>query len=328
MKSSENEKAEQAKRVLFIYKKFLSGNNFTVNDLINILKDEGFINTSERSIQRDISIIRKMDESLQFDHEGHAKKWSLSGFAKLSTTNLKLKEEELLSFYMLKGYLKNFKGTVIEDDIKAITKKLEELAPGEGIHDELLITEENFGQYDYSSHPNILIDLIKYANEKTWIKFDYLRYKDDRIKNYTVFPHGIFHYSGIFYLIAYYPIKKILRNYAIQKISNLEESYEPHNRIPKFDEEDFEKHNFGAHYGDPVDIELRIPPEAAKFYEHRIWHISQKLRTQKDGSLKLTMTVPIVSELVEWILSANHKIEIISPQRLKDAVNEALKTNT
>ena len=319
-----NSKSEQARRVLFIYKKLLSGNQFSVHEMINLLS-EHFNNISERSIQRDFQIIQNMDDTVEKFREGHSIIWKISNFTKNQAEKINISQDELFSFYVLKAYLKNFKGTKVEYEINRLTSQLENIAPGDALAESLLITEQNFGHYDYSVRYSLILSIIRFINEKTWISFEYTRIIDNKTAIYNVFPYRLYIYSGTIYLIAYYKKKKGYRSFAVQNINNLQDLSIPYTKVPELNLDDFSKQSFGAHTGKPEEISLQIKKDSVKYFENRFWHISQKLKPQKDGSLIIDMVVPIVPELIYWIISWHKAIKILKSSALSDIVKQTLK---
>ncbi|MCX6153177.1 MAG: WYL domain-containing protein [Candidatus Kapabacteria bacterium] len=323
MPEKNKENFEQARRVLFIFKRLLSGETFTVKELQQELSEK-FYSISERTIQRDLKLVQEMDESVERFHQEHQIVWKMSNYSKSKSESIKISENEMFSYYVLKAYLKNFKGTIVEDEINKLTTHLENIAPGDALAEATLISEQNFGQYNYGKYNDIILTLIRFINEKSWISFNYTRIVDAKTASYQVFPQCLFIYSGSVYLIAYYKKKNSFRSFAIQNIKNLEE-YQSTSKVPEFSLQEFSKFSFGAHSGEPVDITLHIKQEYVKYFENRFWHISQKFKIQKDETAIIEMKVPIVPELINWVCSWHEAIKVIKPIRLIDEVQEALE---
>ena len=79
--------------------------------------------------------------------------------------------------------------------------------------------------------------------------------------------------------------------------------------------------NFGFMHGKPFSVSVAITtPEAVAYVSERIWSEDQKLDSQTDGSLHLTMTAHSAPEVVSWILSLGSAAEVLTPQWLRDEV--------
>ena len=77
--------------------------------------------------------------------------------------------------------------------------------------------------------------------------------------------------------------------------------------------------------GKPVDVHLRFKRRAVPLIIERLWHPSQQMFENEDGTLDLTMHVAIVPELVRWVQSWGDDIAVLAPTSLDDTVLEACR---
>lgn len=85
---------------------------------------------------------------------------------------------------------------------------------------------------------------------------------------------------------------------------------------------------FGFDVEEPFTATVRFAPGAASVYvRERIWSRDQKLETDKAGRLVLHFTARNMDEVVSWVLGFGPQAEVISPERLREAVaNAAMET--
>jgi len=57
-----------------------------------------------------------------------------------------------------------------------------------------------------------------------------------------------------------------------------------------------------------------------RIMEETIWHPSQVLEKQKDGSMIMTLRVTDTVDLYSWILGWGEKIEVLEPPELRKEV--------
>jgi predicted DNA-binding transcriptional regulator YafY len=82
---------------------------------------------------------------------------------------------------------------------------------------------------------------------------------------------------------------------------------------------------FGVVGGAPKKIKIWFSPEVAGYIKERIWHASQTIHQQRDGSIIFEADVAQTEELISWIMSWGAKAEVLEPQSLKDDIHaEAL----
>ncbi len=58
--------------------------------------------------------------------------------------------------------------------------------------------------------------------------------------------------------------------------------------------------------------------------KERIWHPTQEIREGEDGSLVVTLEVPINYEIVSWILGFGSAAEVLNPASLKERIAREL----
>jgi predicted DNA-binding transcriptional regulator YafY len=85
----------------------------------------------------------------------------------------------------------------------------------------------------------------------------------------------------------------------------------------------FEKALFIAP-GDPRPVELVFTKTIRPFIMPRRFHETQSLSALPDGTLRMTLTVPIDFETVNWILSFGANVAVVSPPELRDKVKAEL----
>ena len=83
-------------------------------------------------------------------------------------------------------------------------------------------------------------------------------------------------------MVAFVPEYGQLRTFAVDRIRSLsltEERFEPVDR-----EEDAFAHSLGVHQGAPERIEIEFDPRIARYVKERLWHSSQEIEEQADGT--------------------------------------------
>ena len=141
------------------------------------------------------------------------------------------------------------------------------------------------------------------------------------IEPYFIEPAAAGHAS---YVIAYCLYKKTVRIFKIERIESAEMTSEHYTIPADFDANEF----FGSSWGIVVEgeaktVRLRIrEPEIMRIMEETIWHPSQVLEKQKDGSMIMTMRVTDTYELLSWILGWGEKVEVLEPPEIRQAVIE------
>lgn len=98
--------------------------------------------------------------------------------------------------------------------------------------------------------------------------------------------------------------------------------------VPRdFNLNDFLGDAWGVYRGEPTfDVEVLFTPDAAPLVVETVWHHSQKVKKQKDGSVILSFRVDGLSEIVYWVLGWSGRAKVIKPKELRTLVVEHLRS--
>ena len=141
------------------------------------------------------------------------------------------------------------------------------------------------------------------------------------IEPYYIEPAAPGHAS---YVVGYCHLKKGIRTFKIERIESAELTDEHYTIPADFDANEF----FGSSWGIVVEGEIKtvrlkiVDPEIMRIMEETVWHPSQVLEKQKDGSIIMTLKVTDTIDLFSWILGWGEKIEVLEPPGIREAVIE------
>ena len=107
-------------------------------------------------------------------------------------------------------------------------------------------------------------------NKETWRKVD---------------PYRIWFFNGTFYLIAYCHYRDEVRVFAIDRIKMLHKTKDQFEIAEDFNFEDFMRPSLGVFQGKPTNVKIKFVVEVAGYIAEKVWHESQKIREQNDGSI-------------------------------------------
>jgi len=82
----------------------------------------------------------------------------------------------------------------------------------------------------------------------------------------------------------------------------------------------FMKSSFGVFHGDPVTVKIWFSHDIAGYISEKIWHETQNIEPQEDGSILFTAEVAGTDEIKFWILNWGAKAIVLEPQSLRDEI--------
>ncbi|MBM4463527.1 MAG: transcriptional regulator [Chloroflexi bacterium] len=139
------------------------------------------------------------------------------------------------------------------------------------------------------------------------------------IEPYYIEPAAPGHAS---YVVGHCHLKNAVRTFKIERIESAQLTSEAYTIPPDFDANAF----FGSSWGIVVEGEVKTvrlkirDPEIMRIMGETVWHPSQVLEKQKDGSMIMTLRVTDTYELLSWILSWGQKMEVLEPAELRKEV--------
>lgn len=144
------------------------------------------------------------------------------------------------------------------------------------------------------------------------------------IEPYFIEPAAAGHSS---YVIAYCHRAGEIRNFKVERIEDIQVTGEAYTIPADFDANKY----FGSAWGVVVEgeaktIRLRFSPMVARIIEETVWHPSQVLKRQKDGSVVITLQVMDTVDLYSWILSWGDRVEVLEPMEMREEVLQTAKS--
>jgi len=143
------------------------------------------------------------------------------------------------------------------------------------------------------------------------------------IEPYFIEPAAASHSS---YVIAYCHRTKSQRTFKIERIEAIEATSKPYVIPSDYDANEFLGSSWGIVVkGEVKTIKLKFDPEIARIIEETVWHPSQMLDKQSDGSVIMTLRVTDTVELYSWILGWGEKVEVLKPEALRQRIMETIE---
>jgi len=92
-------------------------------------------------------------------------------------------------------------------------------------------------------------------------------------------------------------------------------------KVPEdFNLDDFMGASFGVYQGEPVYIKVWFHPDVAGYIKEKIWHESQQIHQQDDGSIIFEAEVAGTDEIRFWIMTWGSKAEVLGPESLREEI--------
>jgi predicted DNA-binding transcriptional regulator YafY len=278
--------------------------------------------TTKRTVYRDFRMLENLGIPLYNDNG----KWAINESSFLPPVRFSTSEALILflAARLLLSYSHSF-----DPNVESAFIKLNSVVPaplGEQIQQTMDWMEK------LPKNEKYLHNLAKLA--EAWIsrhriKIKYLALEAEKPKEHLIEPYFIQpaasgHSS---YTLAFsHRIGKIT-TFKIERIESIEVTDEIYTIPSDFDANEY----FGTAWGVVVGgeaktIRLRFDPGVARIIKETIWHPSQVLENQKDGSVIMTIQVMDTIDLYSWILGWGTKVEVLEPKDLRQDIVATAET--
>jgi predicted DNA-binding transcriptional regulator YafY len=273
-----------------------------------------------RTIYRDLEALQMAGFPLYTEKDEGRTRWSLLDEGRHQMP-IPLNLTELMALYFSRNMLKILNGTVIYDSLVSLFDKVKATLPSDYI-DYLEKVEYSLevgvkAHKPYRRFQQTLSLVHEAVQRQCQIDLRYFTMSRNDSTRRTVDPYKVWFYDETFYLIGYCHLRNDIRLFAVDRIENIT-LLESDFKIPEgFDVEEFMHSSFGVFRGEPVKVQIRFAPESAGYIKEKIWHPTQVLTTEPDGSIIFSAVVAGIEEIKIWTLKWGAAAEVLAPEALR-----------
>ena len=295
---------------------------------IDALADE--LEVTTRTIRRDLAALQEAGFPLydERDDEGRVR-WRMDGHV-LKGLETGFTLAELCALYLSRNLLESVAGTPFQRDLNNAFGRLEKmLSPRmRQFLDRLpsvLATKPGPRARNGESSSDIVNRLLEATLHFRAATMRYHSVSSSRVKDYLVHPYRLAFAQGGMYLLAYVPEYDDVRTFAIDRVKSV--SLEKQTFTPKQNvADDVFANSLGVNAGPAARVEIEFDARIAPYVRARVWHPSQQVREQPDGSLLVAMDVCHDWALRSWILGWGAFARVASPPALAARIQSDLQS--
>lgn len=286
------------------------------------------LETSRRTVERELEYLRdQLNAPLEYDRTRggyhYARDFQLPPFT--------LSEGEVLALFLGTKLLSQYRGTPYEKLIADAFEKICLALPETVSLDFSLVNqtisfavERPRGDEQRLLHLQELLG--RALRERCTVSLDYYSASRDADTSRRVDPYHLRHHQGAWYLIAFCHLRREVRMFALDRITNLWLTNVRFTPDPDFD--------ISAYLGDSLALErggeleevrIRFDSFQARYIRERQWHPSQEIEEHPDGALTLTLRVRGLGEVKRWVMSFGSRAEVLDPIGLRAEISDEIR---
>lgn len=211
---------------------------------------------------------------------------------------------------------------------KIATFLQDDLQQGSQLSEAFLPFAKHYKAYGTPQTQEVLQSLIRALLESRVCCVTYQTPTAATARSHRLHPYTLCLYNGGLYLFAHRPEDDALMVLSIERIHTIHVEDLAFTRNPDVLRliEDRHQRAFGIiDDGEALSVTLKFTAAQAPYVRERVWHPSQGLEEQQDGSLLLRFQASGEFEIMRWILGWGRHVEVLEPPALRQALAQRLQ---
>lgn len=275
---------------------------------------------TRRTVYRYLEVLQRMNMPLYQEQQGKRVRWRLvDGFHRRLSVNLSL--HEVMSLVAAEHLLAGMKGTVFAQAAQSgVTKLKSALAPELRKRLEALtraLAASAGPSRDLKPRRGFLEAILDATERDEVLELIYRKLESSKPERYTIEPHHLHVHGSSVYVVAWARERGAARIFLLDRVEGVRRLTEHFTRRSDLLPGSFAQGAFGLWEGPSERVRLRFSDTAARIVGEQQFHPTQQATSLPDGSLVLTMTLPLSPAFVAWVRSFGERVEIVSPEKLR-----------
>ena len=281
------------------------------------------LGVTKRTVQRDIEVLSEAGFPITSDMRNGTVFWHLiEGFHAEAPISLTLTEQ--MALYFSKGLFKPLQGSPIYESLESAMQKIGSQLPAQsfkflrGLGQGIAIS--SFGWKDYSHSKEVIHALTRAVFHRFTVRILHRSPQREGAIERDVDPYKLWYVNNGLYLVGHDHKEEDLRTFAVDRIQSAKLTNRRFEIPPDFNFDEFQKTAFNVIWGEPQEVKIRFSPSQAPYIRERTWHASQRIETEADGGLVLTLKVADLDEVKRWLIGFGAESEVCEPEALRNSI--------
>ena len=314
------------RRLLHLLERLQSGRIYNTRELAD------FCEVSRRTIFRDIKSLQESGVPVQFDSSKNGY-WIAAGDY-LPPTDFTLKEA--LALILLGQELgdQNEAGIPFMNAARDASLKLQSSIPhqlrqyvGE-LSTSVEINVEK--QADIKQNRSHYERILEALTSQVKIRLEYHSLYEQKVIRTLVSPYRLLFHKRTWYVIGRSSLHRAARIFHLVRIQSSELTEDTFETPPRFSLNRFLGNAWSLvrERGARTDVVIRFQPKVATNVSEVVWHKTQQMIWNEDGTLDFHVTVDGVNEISWWIMGYADQAEVLEPSKLRELIKQRVQNMT
>lgn len=237
---------------------------------------------------------------------------------------------EQMALYFSKGLFKPLQGSPIYESLESAIQKIGSQLPAQsfsllrGLENALAV--RTFGFKDYTRSKQTIEAMTRAVFHKYRVRLSYQSPHDSEPTEREVDPYRLWYVNNALYVVGHDHLRNDLRVFAVDRIRSVSLTNRRFEIPEDFDFEPFTRTAFNMIWGETQEVKIRFSASQAPYIRERTWHPSQKIETEPDGSIILTLQVADLWEVKFWLIGFGVEATVLSPVELAKEIGTEADT--
>jgi predicted DNA-binding transcriptional regulator YafY len=154
------------------------------------------------------------------------------------------------------------------------------------------------------------------------LELEYKAPRREQAGRYRLDPYKLWYQDHGLYVVGWDHDHTDFRVFAVERIVAVKATNQRFELREDFNFHAMKNTAFRFVWGEPKQVHIRFSADQAAYATERVWHVSQKVSEQEDGSVVLQFSVADLSEVKRWLIGWGAGAEVLEPVELADDVLE------
>jgi len=284
----------------------------------------GELGVTKRTVQRDIQVLAAAGFPVTSDMRNGTVFWHfMEGFHAEAPIALTLTEQ--MALYFSKGLFNPLQGSPIYESLESAIEKIGSQLPAQsfsllrGLENALSV--RTFGFKVYTRSKQTIETMTRAVFHKYRVRLSYQSPRDSRPTEREVDPYRLWYVNNALYVVGHDHLRNDLRVFAVDRIRSVSLTNRRFEIPEDFDFEAFTRTAFNMIWGETQEVKIHFSAWQAPYIRERTWHPSQKIETEPDGSIILTLQVADLWEIKFWLIGFGAEAEVLTPAELGEEIS-------
>jgi predicted DNA-binding transcriptional regulator YafY len=281
-----------------------------------------YLEVNQRTVERDIERLRDLfGAPIEYDRVRRGYRYT----GPFELPSMKLREGEAIALFLGQRLLMQCKGTPFERFVQQAMAKIRVMLPQSiEVNLERVLDSVSFHVEPLRGEEVEVAErwqaLTQAIDDRRTIETDYYTASRQASSRRKIDPYHLRLFDGAWYCIGYCHERREVRTFALDRMTDLQVTGDTFIVPDDFSVEEYLAGSLGLERGVPRKVVIEFDPSEAPYIRGRKWHHSQMLEEKPDGTLRMSLTIGGLGEIMRWVLSLGSHAWVVEPEELREKI--------